>query len=119
MAKGISVHIGLNRVNTSAYPGYSIPILSGCVNDAKDMKAIAGSLGYSSTLLLDDQATASAVISAIGKAAKNCVSGDILFLTYSGHGSQVPDTNGDEPDGQDETWVLYDRMLIDDELYGL
>jgi hypothetical protein len=48
-------------------------------------------------------------------------SGDIFWLTYSGHGSQVPDTNnnGDEPDRQDETWVLYDRELIDDELYAL
>jgi hypothetical protein len=35
------------------------------------------------------------------------------------HGGQVPDTNGDEPDRKDETWVLYDRQLVDDELYKL
>jgi hypothetical protein len=29
----------------------------------------------------------------------------------------VPDRNSDEPDGQDETWCLYDGELIDDELY--
>ena len=39
---------------------------------------------------------------------------------YSGHGGQVPDKNGDETeDGYDETWVLYDRQLVDDELYAL
>ena len=44
----------------------------------------------------------------------------MFLLTYSGHGSQVPDKNGDETeDGYDETWVLYDRQLVDDELYAL
>jgi hypothetical protein len=42
-----------------------------------------------------------------------------LLLTYSGHGGQIPDVNGDEADQQDETWVLFDRELIDDELYQL
>jgi hypothetical protein len=42
----------------------------------------------------------------------------IFFLTYSGHGGQVPNTGNDfEPDGFDETWCLYDGELIDDELY--
>ena len=41
-----------------------------------------------------------------------------FFLTYSGHGGQVPNTGNDfEPDGFDETWCLYDGELIDDELY--
>jgi metacaspase-1 len=31
----------------------------------------------------------------------------------------MPDVNSDEEDGQDETWILYDRMLIDDELFQL
>jgi hypothetical protein len=44
---------------------------------------------------------------------------DIFLLTYSGHGGQVPDTNGDEPDRKDETWVLYDGELVDDELHEL
>ena len=50
-------------------------------------------------------------------AAKALVAGDLFFMTYSGHGGQVPDVNGDEPDKQDETWCLYDGQLIDDELY--
>ena len=39
--------------------------------------------------------------------------------TYSGHGGQVDDVNGDEDDALDETWVLWDRQLIDDELFSL
>ena len=32
----------------------------------------------------------------------------------------MPDTNSDEGDDRkDETWVLFDRMLVDDELYTL
>ena len=30
----------------------------------------------------------------------------------------MPDTNHDEADRQDETWVLFDRELVDDELYA-
>ena len=46
--------------------------------------------------------------------------GDIFFVTYSGHGGQVPDLNDeDETDGSDETWLAYDRQIVDDELYEL
>ena len=45
------------------------------------------------------------------------VSGDILLLTYSGHGGQIPDVTGEETDKLDETWCLYDGQLIDDEMY--
>ena len=43
-------------------------------------------------------------------------SGDILMVSYSGHGGQLPDANGDESDLKDETWCLYDGELVDDEL---
>jgi hypothetical protein len=42
-----------------------------------------------------------------------------LLLTYSGHGGRIRDLHNEEADGWDETWVLYDRQLIDDELYAL
>lgn len=116
--RALSIHIGLNHVDPSGYNGWDGQ-LSGCINDAQDMKAIADGLGYQSVLLTDAQATSSSVIQQIGSAAQQLTSGDILMLTYSGHGGQVPDVNGDEDDGSDETWVLYDRQLIDDELYSL
>jgi hypothetical protein len=119
MAKGVSIHIGLNSVDPLQYDNWS-GLLAGCENDARDMQNIARTCGYMrQVLLLTAQATSQAVCEAIGQAARDLQSGDQLLLTYSGHGGQVPDTNGDEDDGQDETWVLYDRMLVDDELYAL
>jgi len=56
------------------------------------------------------------VIAAITSAATAIVEGSIFFLTYSGHGGQVPDITGDEVDLQDETWCLFDGELLDDEL---
>lgn len=118
MTQGLSIHIGLNRVDPAAYNGWNGQ-LAGCVNDATAMQTIAQNCGYQSTLLLNEQATAAAVTEALGRAAQQLAAGDMLLLTYSGHGGQIPDVNGDEEDGLDETWVLYDRMLIDDELYQL
>lgn len=118
MAKGIAINIGLNHVDPGAYNGWDGE-LAGCINDANDMNAIAEGLGYSTTLLTDEQASASGVAEAIGQAAQELSSGDICLVTYSGHGGQVDDATGDEPDGKDETWVLWDRQLLDDELDSL
>jgi len=118
MATGISIHIGLNRVDPSHYQGWDGK-LKGCENDARAMEAIARSQKFATSLLLNEQATAQAVKDAIAGAVNQLKSGDILLLTYSGHGGQVPDLNGDEEDHLDETWVLYDHELIDDELYAL
>ena len=119
MAKGIAINIGLNSVDPDHYNGWDGQ-LSACEADADDMRQIAQSQGFDAqALLLTKDATAGAVKQAISDAAENLSEGDHLFLTYSGHGGQVPDTNADEPDARDETWVLYDRQLVDDELYAL
>ena len=117
-AKGLSLHLGLNRVDPAHYGGWD-GALSACEFDAKDMNALAKAQGFTTRTLLTPQATTAAVIGAIQQAAATLRSGDIFFLSYSGHGGQVPDTNGDEADGQDETWVMFDRELVDDELYAL
>lgn len=115
-AKAISLHIGLNGVSAAAYSGWDGP-LAACEFDAHDMAAIAKSKGMKSTVLLTKKATRAAALAGMRGAAKTLKSGDLFFMTYSGHGGQMRDTNGDEPDGQDETWCLYDGQLIDDELY--
>jgi hypothetical protein len=54
------------------------------------------------------------------QAATNLSSGDALFVTFSGHGSQITNTSADEElDFLDETLCFHDRMLIDDEVYAL
>jgi metacaspase-1 len=115
-ATGLSLHVGLNRVDDNAY-GFPVPPLAGCINDASDMRNIASGMGFRHRILMDNQATSSAIISSIEEAAQKLYSGDILMITYAGHGSQVPDPS--EPDGRSETWVLWDRQLIDNELYAL
>jgi metacaspase-1 len=117
MAKGIALHIGLNSVDPHKYEGWSGP-LNACEADANDMADLARTQGFASTKLLTKRATRDAVLKGIASAAKTLKSGGIFFLTYSGHGGQAPDLNGDEPDGKDETWCLYDGELIDDELYS-
>jgi peptidoglycan hydrolase-like protein with peptidoglycan-binding domain len=120
-AKGLSLHIGLNRVDPNAYPGIRVPVLRGCINDANDMRELARAQGFqTSPPLLDNAATSAAVSAAITNAANTLAPGDLFFLTYSGHGSQVPDTTGEEEEGGlDETLVQSDRQFIDDELYAL
>lgn len=118
MSTGISIHIGLNAVDSKHYDNWNGE-LNGCENDARSMQAIADLLGYQSKVILTREATSKQVLEELAIAARTLTKGDILFLTYSGHGSQIPDVHGDETDGKDETWCLYDRMLIDDELYQM
>jgi hypothetical protein len=118
MPKGLSLHIGLNAVDPNHYAGWDGQ-LAACEFDANDMAAIARKQGYNPQVLLTSAATSKTVIGAIRSAAQTLKKGDIFFLSYSGHGGQVPDTNDDETDGKDETWVLFDRQVIDDELYAL
>jgi metacaspase-1 len=120
MPKGYSLHIGLNSVNSHHYDGWT-GALQACENDADAMAAIAQKLNYSKiTILKTKQATCEAVKTALEMYASILTSGDILLLSYSGHGGQLPDLNGDEiTDGKDETWCLYDGEFLDDELYNL
>ena len=124
MKKGLSLHLGLNFVDPNHYDGWNGELFA-CEADANDMTALAKSRGFKTQTLLREKVTAKAVKDAILKAATKLKSGDIFFLTYSGHGGQVPDTNGDEGrfgdtnDQKDETWCLFDREFIDDELAAL
>lgn len=116
MARGMSLHVGINSVDPVQYGGWSGD-LAACEFDAHDMTAIAKSGGYEPTTLLTQDATSVALLGYLASAAQELRAGDTLLITYSGHGGQIPDLTGDEEDGQDETWVLYDRQVIDDELY--
>jgi metacaspase-1 len=123
MAKGISIHIGINNVDSTHYADENGQPWDGalvaCEFDAKDMQKLAKSKKFEAQLLLTQQATAANVSAAITHAASKLQSGDMFLLSYSGHGGQVDDKNNEENDGKDETWVLYDRELLDDELYVL
>lgn len=116
MAKGISLHIGLNSVDPNHYNGWSGDLLA-CEADANDMEAIAISQGFATTKFLTQHANRTNILKSIRDAAKKLVAGDIFLVTCSSHGGQLPDQDGDESDRLDETWCLFDGQLMDDELY--
>lgn len=109
--------IGIND-----YPGTDSD-LAGCVNDANDWAAALAKRGFAVTRLLDGQATGKAMRRAIAKTLAGAAAGDLVVLQFSGHGSFVPDTSGDEPDGTDECLCPHDvetnGPLPDDELFEL
>lgn len=122
MARGLSLHIGVNIVDKDHYVG--IEDLNFCEADALAMQALAEKQGFETELLLSKQATRKRVTAAIERAAAELEPGDIFLITYAGHGSSVPDVNRDESrekrrgaklDRKDETWCLYDAQQVDDE----
>jgi hypothetical protein len=110
--QGYALHIGLNAVNPDSYEGWNGELFA-CENDVAVYKAIAQKAGFQSIYsLLTKAATAKNVLEHLQDAAGMLRSGDLLLLTYSGHGGSLIDAN------LDETWCLYDRQLIDDELFN-
>lgn len=99
------------------------------VNDLKYVGAVLKAGGFRDIVVLkDSQATKEAMLKAFASLASRCRPGDEVYIHFSGHGQQVTDTNGDEDDGWDESWIPYDaymrpcarddgsRHLIDDEI---
>lgn len=109
--------IGINN-----YPGTDSD-LAGCVNDANDWATAFAKRGFSVEKIFDRKATGAGIRRAIQNLMAKGKNGDSLILQYSGHGSFVPDTDGDEPDGTDECLCPYDietrGPITDDELFDL
>jgi hypothetical protein len=103
---------------------YQIPgaDLRGCVNDVQDLQAALVEFhGFKDSdikVLTDGGATKKAMQAGIKALVSDSKPGDVAVLHYSGHGSNVPDDNGDEADGRDEilcpTDLNWDDPLRDD-----
>lgn len=114
MAKGISLHVALNKV---AQGSFSADLLQGCLNDARAMSEIALLRHFTvRPPLLDEAATFDNVVREIKDAASQLEADDIFLFTFSGHGTRVQDGELEELDGQDEALVLFDYLLLDDVL---
>ena len=110
--------IGINN-----YPGTDMD-LQGCVNDANDWSAALSERGFAVDKLLDSAATKAAMAAAMGDLIAGATKGDSLVISFSGHGTYQPDSDGDEADGLDEALCPYDLQtsgaaLSDDEIKGL
>ena len=101
------------------YPGTDLD-LSGCVNDARDWAEALRNRGFEARLILDSQATKVVLLREIRSLIAASVPGDWACICYSGHGTQVPDQSGDEPDHYDEAICPHDvtrgQLITDDEL---
>ena len=120
--------IGIN------YPGTEAE-LNGCVNDVRMMKRWLHQNGWSDApddmaILVDDPTepgsqmpTCENIISRCKWLVEGAAAGDSLFIHYSGHGSQLENTDGTEEDGFDETLVPCDYstagQIRDDTLFSL
>ncbi len=63
--------------------------------------------------LFDGQATRRGILQALDDLADAAGPGDLLLVFFAGHGSQIPDDDGDEFDGWDESLVPIDAVAPD------
>ena len=83
-------------------------------------------------ILKNEKATKQAIMQALGGLIQRANKGDVVYIHFSGHGQQITDLDGDEPDHYDEAWIPYDAFqkynpngyvgqnhIIDDELFDI
>lgn len=114
MAQGLSLHIGLNTIDSSKYIG-KYQTLRNAENDTNFYYDLAVKNNFSAVKLIGKDATSNNLLDNLKNYSTRLQSGDFCFISYSGHGTRVKDLNNDEIDGFDEVLVLYDRLFIDDE----
>jgi hypothetical protein len=120
-----AVLIGIND-----YLDPEIHDLKGCVADVEAMSEVLCECyqfdpANLTKLVLPAQNNRNGILAALKTLVEATADGDVALVYYSGHGSQVPDTNGDEVDHWDETIVPSDSRrsangavldITDDEL---
>ena len=85
---------------TDRYYNLSGSDLHGCVNDAAAWKAFAEGKGFNVVYMTNP--TDGMFRAATSNAIANSISGDVLLIVGSSHGSYMSDTSGDEGDHRDE-----------------
>ena len=107
-----------------------LPRLPGSKNDIELVRQVLlsryGFLDENVKVVRDEAATRAGVLTALNQIVKESGPKDVVYIHYSGHGSQVEDLNGDESQDQlDETLVPQDGRtegvpdITDDELEAL
>lgn len=104
------------------------------MNDAEQMKAFfEATFKAQGVLLTEAAATKQNVVTALdGLVAQSTADPDIsrVLISYSSHGTHIPDLDGDEVNGDDEALVCYDTkvdsngivrssLIVDDEIYSI
>ncbi len=121
-AKGVKKYAVLVGIGKYRHPG--VPNLSGPPKDVDKMVKFLRRVHHFTQIkvLKDSQATKKDIQKAMRWLARVAGPNDVAVFYFSGHGSRVDDTNGDESDRMDETLIPYDvgaspsSHLIDDEI---
>ena len=117
MSHAVSIHVGVDQPGGA--PGDLPARLADSEAAAWLMAELASQAGYDSMLVLrGPTATLGAVNAALWNVSQLLGEGDTLLVTFSGHGGQVADKDGDDALGSDESWSLHDGELLDDTLAG-
>lgn len=100
--------------------------LRGCVNDALEWAVLLRDhFDFAESdveVLLDSTATKKKILSGLKELLTGAKYGDVLVFTNASHGTQIPDTDGDEKEAYDEALCPYDvhkAVITDDELREL
>lgn len=106
--------IGINYIGTSNK-------LEGCINDAKHLSTLMTSSGFQNIKLLTDHTlekpTRNNILNGFTNLLANSKTGDVVFFSYSGHGSYTVDKNNEEATGYDQMIVPCDfKCIVDDDL---
>jgi hypothetical protein len=111
-----AVVCGTNYLGSSAQ-------LAGCENDVETNVQLHRDLGAQVEVLKGGQATKVAILSTLAEALKGAGPNDGVELSWSGHGTNARDRDGDETDRLDEAICPDDfqrsGVIIDDQLYEL
>jgi uncharacterized caspase-like protein len=100
-------------VGINEYPNFPpARQLRGCLNDVKLLRrTLCDGFGFpesSITVLTNEQATRAGILAAMKMLVADTEADDVVLFYFSGHGSQMSDREGDEPDFYDETIIPYD-----------
>ena len=114
-ANRVAICIGLTFVDPASYGGWD-GACPGCDVDARSFYNLFVSKGFTSRMMMNSEATWKNVRHAIMDAVRDLNTNDLVVISMSGHGGQLPDDNGDEADGIDETICFWDGQVRDDEI---
>ncbi|MFH1091809.1 MAG: caspase family protein [Pseudomonadota bacterium] len=112
--RALLIGVGRYRLPEANLPGIDL--------DVAAMKQVCELLGFKShqiKLVQDEAATLTGIKAALTDwLIAGTTPNDRAFFYFSGHGSQVRDVNGDEPDQRDEVLVTHDAALRGGQLSG-
>ena len=102
--------VGISNYDT-ALTGYQWNNING-TEDINLLAPILYKQGFSTTTLLDKDATYNNIVTQITAFLDKVKKGGIVYLHFSAHGQPIEDLNGDEEDGWDESIVPIDAYKI-------